>query len=210
MKFDLSLYLVTDRSLLRGKDLLWTVEQAVLGGVSIVQLREKDTSSKEFYQLALSLKKILDRYKIPLIINDRLDIALAVDASGVHLGQSDLPCSTARQLLGKDKIIGLSIENSAQCQELQASSIDYIGYSPVFATATKDDTASPLGLQGVAQIATQVDLPGVAIGGIDAHNAGDVIKAGAKGIAVVSAIIASDDPQTAARELRQRVEAAKL
>ena len=210
MKFDLSLYLVTDRSLLRGKDLLWTVEQAVLGGVSIVQLREKDTSSKEFYQLALSLKKILDRYKIPLIINDRLDIALAVDASGVHLGQSDLPCSTARQLLGKDKIIGLSIENSAQCQELQASSIDYIGYSPVFATTTKDDTASPLGLQGVAQIATQVDLPGVAIGGIDAHNAGDVIKAGAKGIAVVSAIIASDDPQTAARELRQRVEAAKL
>ncbi len=210
MSLDLSLYLVTDSSLLKGKDLLWTVEQAVLGGVSVVQLREKNASSQHFYLLARQLKKILDCHNIPLIINDRLDIALAVDASGVHLGQSDLPYAVARTLLGKNKIVGLSIENFSQCQNLPTSQIDYIGYSPVFATATKADTAQPLGLQGVEQIATQVDLPGVAIGGIDAQNAKSVIKAGAKGIAVVSAIISSDDPQTKARQLRQAVDDAKL
>ncbi len=209
MKLDLSLYLVTDSSLLEGKDLLWTVEQAVLGGVTIVQLREKDASSREFYLLAVKLKKALDRHNIPLIINDRLDIALAADTAGVHLGQSDIPCEVARKLLGNGKIIGLSIENIEQSRLAKDAPIDYIGYSPVFSTATKSDTASPLGLSGVQQISAQTNLPGVAIGGLNLHNAASVIEAGADGIAVVSAIISASDPQNATRELRQEIDRAK-
>ncbi len=209
MNLDLSLYLVTDRSLLAGKELLWTVEQAVLGGVSVVQLREKNASSLEFYQLAVSLKKMLDHYNIPLIINDRLDIALAVDAAGVHLGQSDIPCEVARKLLGREKIIGLSIENIAQAKLIKNAPLDYIGLSPIFATPTKTDTATPLGLSGVQTISTCLDLPSVGIGGINLNNTQSVIKAGASGIAVVSAIISANDPKTAALKLRQKIQQKK-
>ncbi len=209
MNFDLSLYLVTDRSLLNGKDFLRTVQDAVEGGVTMVQLREKNADSLGFYRLAMDLKKILSKYDVPLIINDRLDIALAVNADGLHLGQSDLPCAVARKILGKDKIIGLSIESVEQSLHLASEPIDYIAYSPVFATNTKEDISSPLGLGGVNKISASANLPGVAIGGINEANADKVIGAGADGIAVVSAIMSADNPKLASKSLRGIVEKAK-
>ncbi|MDD4637393.1 MAG: thiamine phosphate synthase, partial [Bacteroidales bacterium] len=144
--FDLSLYLVTDRSLALDRSLEYVVEEAVQGGISMVQLREKDCTTKEFYELAMRLKKVLEPYHVPLIINDRVDIALACDAEGVHIGQSDMPYAIARKLLGKEKIIGLSVENLQDAIDANAFDIDYIGISPVFNTATKTDTATALGL----------------------------------------------------------------
>ncbi len=207
MNFDLSLYLVTDRDLLQGKDFLATVRQAVEGGVTMVQLREKKADSLQFYRMAMDLKKMLAEFKVPLIINDRLDIALAVDADGVHLGQSDLPCAVARKILGKDKIIGLSIESAEQCLDLEA--IDYIAFSPVFATNTKDDISLPLGLDGVKEISSLANLPGVAIGGINEENASGVIEAGADGVAVVSAIMSANNLRLVAENLKRIVGNAK-
>jgi len=200
--FDLSLYLVTDRGLSKGRSHEYIVEEAVKGGVSLVQLREKDISSKEFYQLALSLKKCLSNFNIPLIINDRLDIALAVDADGLHIGQSDLPYNIARKLMGEDKIIGLSVETIEQAHEANELDVDYIGLSPVFSTLTKSDINTPLGLDGVKEIVGFTKHKTVAIGGINVENAGDILRSGANGVAVVSAIVSHENPQQASRELR--------
>lgn len=202
--FDLSLYLVTDRGLSNGHSLDHIVEKAVQGGVTMVQLREKNCSSKQFLELALHLKRCLRKYSVPLIINDRLDIALACEAEGLHLGQSDLPYPVARRLFGKDKIIGLSVESIQNVYEANKFDLDYIGISPVFNTQTKSDIAPPLGLEGVKEI-TKLSLhPSVGIGGINIENAHDVILAGAQGVCVVSAIMSSEDPEEAARELRNR------
>ena len=141
--FDLRLYLVTDRQLSLGRDIEWIVERAVSGGVTMVQLREKDCSTLEFVNLAIRLKKKLSPLRIPLIINDRLDVALGADADGIHIGQSDMPYEIARGLLGKDKIIGLSVENLEQVLEANYQDVDYIGISPVFNTTTKKDIAKP-------------------------------------------------------------------
>lgn len=199
--FDLSLYLVTDRSLSLGRPLEYVVEEAVKGGVTMVQLREKDCSSKEFYEQAFALKKCLKPYRIPLIINDRLDIALACDAEGLHIGQKDLPCNIARKLLGKDKIIGLSVESISDVLNVNKSDIDYIGISPVFNTSTKTDTAPPWGLEGVRKISTISSFPKVAIGGVNKTNAAEVIRAGANGISVVSAIMSAEFPREVASGL---------
>lgn len=199
--FDLSLYLVTDRSLSLGRPLEYVVEEAVKGGVTMVQLREKECSSKEFYLQAMALKKCLKPYNIPLIINDRLDIALACDAEGLHIGQSDLPYEVARKILGKDKIIGLSVENKQDALDANKLDVDYIGISPVFDTPTKTDTAQELGLAGVHEISLVSRHPGVGIGGINNSNALEIIQAGADGISVVSAIMSASDPRQAASEL---------
>lgn len=206
---DLSLYLVTDRDLCNGRPLPFVVEEAVKGGVTMVQLREKECSSREFFDLALQLKKLLQPYRIPLIINDRLDIALAADADGLHIGQSDLPWSIVRRYLGKNKILGLSIENLEQALEANEMDIDYIALSPVYSTATKTDTSVPLGLQGVKEITAVTKHPSVAIGGMNASTARDVILNGASGIAVVSAIVSAPDPRLAATELKSLVLNAK-
>jgi thiamine-phosphate pyrophosphorylase len=206
---DLSLYLVTDRALSMGRSLSFVVEEAVKGGVTIVQLREKDCSSREYYHLAVQLKEILKPYRVPLIINDRLDILQAVNADGVHLGQSDLPPGIARSILGKDKIIGLSVENVQQAYEANKMDIDYIALSPVYATPTKTDTNKPLGLEGVKNITSVTRFPSVAIGGMNIESAGDVLKNGASGIAVVSAIVTASDPYLASRELKKVVLQAK-
>ncbi len=206
---DLSLYLVTDRSLSMGRSLPFIVGEAVKGGVTIVQLREKDCSSREFYQLALQLKNILKPYHVPLIINDRLDISQAVDADGVHIGQSDLPAGIVRTILGKDKIIGLSVEDIQQAHEANKMDIDYIALSPVFLTPTKTDTEKPLGLEGVKKITSVIRFPSVAIGGMNAKSARDVIGNGATGIAVVSAIVSAPDPYLASCELKRTVLQAK-
>lgn len=201
-KEDLRLYLVTDRELANGKPLEEIIEAAVKGGVTMVQIREKDSNTRDFYQLAISVKQILDKYDVPLIINDRLDIAIAVDADGLHIGQSDLPYVQARKILGPDKIIGLSVESIEQAKEANQLDVDYIGLSPVFLTQTKGDIATPLELTGVKKIASFTKHPTVAIGGINTQNAGDIIRAGAGGVAVVSAIISNDNPTKAAQEFR--------
>lgn len=199
--FHLDLYLVTDRLLSLDRPLEYVVEEAVKGGVTLVQLREKKASSKEFYELALRLKKCLKPYSVPLIINDRLDIALACDAEGLHIGQNDIPYSAARKLLGKNKIIGLSIENKQQAIEANKLDVDYIGISPVFSTSTKTDTAEALGLEGVREITQLSKHPSVGIGGINSSNAKEILQAGADGISVVSAIMSATDPRLAATEL---------
>ena len=199
----LELYLVTDRGLSLGRDLEWVVEQAVKGGVTIVQLREKDCSTAEFVELGLRLKKILAPYGVPLLINDRIDVALAVDADGVHIGQSDMPYAIARKLLGPDKIIGLSAETMDQVREANMiPDVDYVAISPVYATPTKTDTFVPFGLEGTAHAVALSVHPTCAIGGLNKTTIPDVAATGVDSIAVVSAICSTPDPCSAARELR--------
>lgn len=198
----LRLYLVTDRPLSLGRDIAWVVEEAVKGGATMVQLREKDIDTREFIALAQRLKPILKDAGVPLIINDRVDVALAVDADGVHIGQSDMPYDIARRLLGPDKIIGLSVENMDEVLEANSLDVDYIGVSPVYSTATKTDTAPPFGLVGLKKAVELSAHPAVAIGGMNAATAPDVLATGVDGIAVVSAICSAPDPQEAARRLK--------
>jgi thiamine-phosphate pyrophosphorylase len=200
---DYSLYLVLDRSLSRGRSHGDIVAAAVAGGVSCVQLREKQCSTREFLEQARALLAVLRPRGIPLIINDRLDIALAVGADGVHLGQEDLPIDMARRLAGEKMIIGISAETVEHAVAAERAGADYIGISPVFATATKRDHAVPLGLAGIGAIRARTTIPLVGIGGINAANAAAILSAGANGIAVVSAIVAADDPTAAARALRR-------
>ncbi|MBN1150561.1 thiamine phosphate synthase [candidate division WOR-3 bacterium] len=203
MKFsDSILYLVTDRALSRGRSVEFVVEQAVKGGVGVVQLREKNLSTKDFLEQALKLKDILSRYDTPLIINDRLDIVLASGADGIHIGQSDMPYEYARKILGHDKIIGLSVENFKQAEKANEIDVDYIGISPVFVTSTKPELASGLGIEGVREIVSVSKHHKIAIGGLNSSNALDVLKAGSDSLAVVSAIVSADDPMKAARELK--------
>jgi thiamine-phosphate pyrophosphorylase len=206
---DWSLYLVTDRGLACGRSLETVVEAAVRGGVTAVQIREKACSAREFIELGCALKALLDPLGIPLIVNDRVDIALAIGASGVHVGQTDIDCRTARRLVGPEAIVGLSIETVEQAREAAEFDIDYLGVGPVFATPTKTDAAPALGFDGLARVRALSKLPIVAIGGMNAANAGQAIEAGADGIAVVSAICAAADPESAARELRSAVDQAR-
>lgn len=198
----LLLHLVTDRSLSLGRSLVEVVAEAVAGGITCVQLREKTCSTREFLDEALALKALLQPLGLPLIINDRVDIALAVGADGVHLGQSDMPISHARRILGPDCLIGISAESVQDAIEAEQQGADYIGISPVFSTPTKTDTASALGLEGVRQIRELVRIPLVGIGGINQANAHQVFAAGADGIAVVSAIMAAESPRLAAEAIR--------
>lgn len=197
----LKLYLVTDSELSLGRSLEWIVEEAVKGGVTMVQLREKNCSTREFIDKALRLKALLSPQGVPLIINDRIDVALASGADGVHIGQSDMPYSIARQLLGPDKIIGLSVENFQQIEEANKLNLEYIGVSPVFATPTKTDTAPAFGLEGLRRAVQLSRHPAVGIGGMNIASAASVMACGADGIAVVSAIVSAADPKTAALEL---------
>jgi len=195
------LYLVTDRSLSLGRPLKDIVAAAVRGGVGMVQLREKDTDSREFVELARSIKQILAPAGVPLIINDRADIALIASADGLHIGQRDISFPDTRALMGPDAIIGLSVENEAQAIHAAQWDLDYIAASPVFNTPTKTDTAEELGLEGLSRIKKLVSVPLVAIGGINESNIAQVHKAGADSIAIVSAISSAVDPEAVARKL---------
>lgn len=205
MKDLLKLYLVTDRDLSLGRTLEEVVSEAVAGGVTIVQLREKDAPTGEFVQLAMRLKEMLRPFGVPLIINDRVDVALAVDAEGVHIGQSDMPYEIARKLLGPDKIIGLSVESMDDVLRANELDVDYIGISPVYGTPTKTDTAEPFGLEGLRKAVAMSVHPTVAIGGMNASTIGEVISSGVDGVAVVSAICSASSPRDAASELLQIV-----
>ena len=202
---DYSLYLVTDRTLSLGRSSEEIVSAAVRGGVTCVQLREKHCSTREFIREARSLQPLLHRHNIPLIINDRLDVALAIAADGLHLGQSDMHIRDARRLVGKKMIIGVSAENLDDAIVAEQEGADYIGISPVFATETKADTAAPLGLEGIRRIRRAVALPLVGIGGINSGNVREILSAGADGVAVVSAIVAAACPETAAADLKKLV-----
>jgi thiamine-phosphate pyrophosphorylase len=206
---DYSLYLVTDRGLARNRNTLDIVRAAVQGGASCVQLREKRCSTREYIDEAFAIKAFLKRERIPFIINDRVDVAQAVGADGVHLGQNDMPLKMARVILGDSMIIGISAESAADAVAAEREGADYLGVSPIFATATKADTAPPLGLAGLREIRRAVSMPLVGIGGLNKHNAADVIRHGADGVAVVSAIVAADDPKAAAQELHQIILKAK-
>jgi thiamine-phosphate pyrophosphorylase len=206
---DPSLYLVTDRGLAAGRPMPDMVRAAVSGGVTCVQVREKECPAREFVRQASALMDLLRPLGVPLIVNDRVDIALAVEAHGVHLGQDDLPLRAARAILGPRRVIGISVDSVAQAVAAERDGADYLGVSPVFATPTKTDTAAPLGLAGLAAIRRAVGIPLVAIGGIGARNAAEVIRAGADGVAVVSAIVAAADPQRAAAEIAARIRGAR-
>ncbi len=202
------LYLVTDRTLCGAKRLEDVVIQAVRGGVSYVQLREKEISTRAFVEEALRIKKILAPRKIPLIINDRVDVALAGNADGVHIGQEDMPYATVRKLLGPRAIIGLSVETWDDVVAGENLDVSYIGVSPVFSTPTKTDTKGAWGLEGLARIKAFSRHPLVAIGGIHEANIQDVVRAGARCVAVVSAICSSADPEAAAGQLTRVINSA--
>lgn len=201
------LYLVTDRSLCINRPLSDVIMQSVGGGVSYVQLREKGITTRLFVEEARAIKKILEPYRVPLIINDRIDVALACEAEGVHIGQDDMSYAIARKLMGPKAIIGLSVEEWKDVEECQKLDVDYIGVSPVFPTPTKTDTKGAWGLDGLAKIKAFSRHPLVAIGGINESNAADVIAAGADCIAVVSAICAATDPAAATRNFKNIIDA---
>lgn len=189
---DYSIYLVTDDGCLQGRALIDCVREALEGGVTLVQYRAKTASSAEMYNEALQLKALCDSFNVPLIINDRLDIAMAVGAAGVHLGQDDLPCAAARRILGEDYIIGVSAHNPAEAKTALQSGADYLGCGAVFGTATKADVKK-LGTDGLAAICREKGLPIVGIGGVTADNYREVRAAGADGAAIVSGILAQPD-----------------
>jgi len=208
-KIDCALYLVTDRGLSRGRRNLDIIRAAVAGGVTMVQLREKEATTREFYQEGLKIKEFLGEHNVPLIINDRLDIALALDAEGVHVGQDDMPVAVARRILGDDKIIGASVVDVAEAREAEAAGADYLGLSPIFVTSTKPDLTAQIGIDGIAPIRQAVRIPIVGIGSMSAENAFEAVRAGLDGVAVVSAICSQRDPEAAARAIKVEVLRAK-
>jgi thiamine-phosphate pyrophosphorylase len=200
---DLLLYLCTDRELALGRPIMEAVEEAVSGGVTMVQLREKNVSSREFYCLARDLRSLTKRRRIPLVINDRLDIALAVEADGLHIGQSDLPLEAARRIAGKGMVIGVSAGTVEEALAAEKGGADYLGAGAVFSTGSKSDAGDAIGLEALAAICASVRIPVIGIGGVGPASAGAVMRAGAAGIAVISAILSQPDIKASAEELRR-------
>ena len=198
---DYTLYLVTDRSVMSAKSLEQAVEQAIQGGCTVVQVREKYASSREFFETAQRVKQITDSYHIPLIINDRTDICLAVNAAGIHIGQQDLPAKIVRSMVGPDKIIGVSAATLSEAIQAEQDGADYLGVGAMFATSTKTNTR-PVTIERLTQIKQAVQIPVVAIGGIQSSNAATLTKTGIDGIAVVSAILAQENITHAAEQLK--------
>ncbi len=199
-------YLVTDRGLCGGRPLEEIVIQALKGGISFVQLREKEISTRSFVEEAGRIKELLEPYKVPLIINDRVDVAVACGAEGVHIGQEDMPYEIVRKIMGEKAIIGLSVETWEDVVASQKLDVNYIGISPIFATPTKTDTKGAWGLEGIARIKAFSRHPLVAIGGINESNVREIVMAGAQCIAVVSAICASPDPEAVARRINEIID----
>ncbi len=203
-KINYTLYLVTDRNILGSRDLCKSIEQAIQGGTSIIQLREKNITSIEFYNIAKEVKKITNKYNVPLIINDRLDIALAVDADGIHIGPEDLPVKVVRKIMGADKIIGASTCNIKEAVEAEEAGADYLGVGAMFPTKTKNNTED-VSIEDLKNIKASVNIPVVAIGGINKKNASIVMEAKIDGIAVVSAILNQSDIFESAKNLYEIV-----
>lgn len=207
--FDLSLYLAVGPADCRGRPVAQVVAAALRGGVTLVQLRDKTASASDFLALGRLLLGLCRDAGVPLIVNDRVEAAVALGADGLHVGQEDLEAAAARRAIGPDRLLGLSVHAVEQFAELPEGCVDYLGVGPVFPTASKQDARPAIGGEGVASLCAAATLPVVAIGGLDALKAGVAIEAGAAGIAVVSAIAAAEDPEAAARALRRAVESAR-
>jgi len=201
------LYLVTDRALARGRPLEDVIRPAVAGGVTAVQLREKDLDSREFYETALRITALLRGKNVPLFINDRVDVAIAAGTEGIHVGQQDLPAHVVRRMAPPGMLLGVSVATPEEAHIAEIARADYVSVSPVFLTPTKPDATGAVGLEGVQRIRAATRLPLLAIGGIGVANARAVIEAGADGVSVVSAVMSAEDPEAAARELLDQVQA---
>jgi len=206
---DLSLYVITDKRLSRGRSTEEVIQKALTGGATIIQLREKELSDRELLEEGIRIKPLIKQAGAGFIINDRIDIALALEADGVHLGQKDLSLSIARKLLGAQKIIGMSVKTLEDALEAESQGADYLGVGAIYPTETKTDTALIVTPQRITEIKKAVKLPMVGIGGINLQNASEVIKAGADGIAVVSAVTSAVDITEACRALKEEVLRAK-
>lgn len=203
---DWSLYVITDRRAAAGRPMLELVQAALRGGATVVQLRMKEGPTRAMVELGQALHELTRAAGVPLIVNDRLDVALAIDAEGVHLGQDDLPAHLARPLLGPNRLLGVSVENVEQAQRALRDGADYLGVGDLFGTPSKPDAGTPIGLDMLRAIVQAVPLPVVGIGGVTVENAGAVIDAGAVGVAVISAVFGASDPEQAARRLRAVVD----
>ncbi|MBM4261580.1 MAG: thiamine phosphate synthase [Deltaproteobacteria bacterium] len=201
IKVDFDLYLVTDRQQTNGRELLWVLEQALDGGVQAIQLREKDLDGKELYYLAEAARQLTIRYRARLFINDRIDVALAVDADGVHLGGGSVPIETARQLLGPEQLIGASVHALTEAQQAERAGADFIVFGPVYFTPSKAAYGSPQGLEPLRQVVEKIARPVYAIGGIKQEQIKEVLAVKARGIALISAIISAADPREAAHNI---------
>ena len=206
---DLSLYLITDPALTAARGLVETVRAAVAGGVTLVQLRDKAAADDELIRQAAALRQALEGTGVPLIVNDRIAVARAAGAAGVHVGQNDAAARIAREMLGPDAIVGLSAGSVAEARAVDPAIVDYVGIGPIFATATKSDHRVPIGFDGFAAIRAAAPVPAVAIGGLRAEHADAAIRAGADGLAVISAICAAADVTAAARHLADAIAAAR-
>lgn len=198
---DFNLYLVTDRSQTRERDLLRVLEQALEGGVKAVQLRERDLGGRDLFLLAEKTKALCERYSTPLFINDRIDIALGVDAAGVQLGAASMPVEAARSLLGENKLIGASTHSIQEAQAAEKAGADFILFGPVYFTPSKALYGKPQGLSPLKRVVEKISVPVYAIGGIKKEHVAEVKKSGAAGVALISAILSAEEPQTAAREI---------
>lgn len=198
------LYLVTDRTNKTDEEFLNIIEEAIKGGVTVVQIREKDADTLEFYNISNKVKEICSKYNVPLIINDRIDIALAIDADGVHIGQSDMPIKIARKLIGNDKILGISAHNIQEAKEAEENGADYLGVGAIFSTSTKKD-ANDVSIDTLKEISSNVDIPTVAIGGINLDNVEKLKDTNISGISVVSAIMNAENPKIASEKLLRKI-----
>ena len=200
MKLDLSLYLVTDKRNKADEEFLEIIEEAIKGGTTVVQIREKEGETLDFYNLALKVKEITSKYNVPLIVNDRIDVALAIKSEGVHIGQTDMPADVVRSLIGDEMILGVSASTVKEARKAEKDGADYIGTGAVFPTATKDDAPS-ITKDDLKEVTGSINIPTVAIGGITLENASELAGTGISGISVVSAIMNSEDPKTASENL---------
>lgn len=205
MKIDYTLYLVTNNKNKTEEEFLKTIEESIKGGVSLVQLREKNLNDEEFLKIALKLKKILKKYKIPLIINDNVKIAKKIDADGVHVGQDDLEAKKAREILGENKIIGVSAHNIQEAKKAEEDGADYIGCGTIFKSPTKSD-ATILTKKDLIDVVNTVTIPVVYIGGITENNIKELENTGIKGVSVVSAIMESENPKLSSEKIKKEIE----
>ena len=203
-KFDL--YLVTDRGRTGGRDLLWALEQALAGGVRAVQLREKDLGGRELYLLAQKVKRLCERYHASLFVNDRIDVALGVDADGVHLGGTSMPVRAARELVGEKKLIGVSTHSVQEAKEAEQSGADFILFGPVYFAPSKAVYGKPQGLGPLKEVVEKISLPVYAIGGVKVENIAEVKATGVQGVALISAVLSAPDPRGAAQEILKKLE----
>lgn len=205
----LDLYVITDSGLQRGRSHVQVVTEALRGGADVIQLREKNASTRELVEIGRALREVTREYGALFIVNDRVDVALAVDTDGVHVGQDDMPCAMVRRIVGPNKIIGVSAATPEEALQAVRDGADYLGVGAIYATSTKADAGAAVGPGRLAEIKQAVDVPIVAIGGINIHNAAEAVLHGADGVAVISAIVASPDVRQATEALRMVVEEAK-